>query len=298
MHAGGAEEFSHECGAVVPVLGAVGVEVDAQAVKIAAPRQRALLAILLLNHNRTVNSSNLIECIWGEGPPQHPETALHIVVCRLRRALGPVAKRLVRDSAGYRMEVGPDELDLTRADAHAGAARRSYEASDSRHAATEFDAALACWTGEPLADVTNFPFCDTATRRLRELQLGIVESRNAAYLRCGRHLEVLPDIESWIEANPWRERLRAHHMVALYRSGRQIEALAAYDDLRRLLLTDFGVDPYDDIQELQVRILSGDTTLLGRESPERTDVVILDDADLGIEYESITAAVDRFVDIG
>ena len=271
------------------VLGAVRVEVDAQAVKIAAPRQRALLALLLLSANRTVNSSNLIDSIWGEVPPQHPDTALHIVVCRLRRALGPVAKRLVRDSVGYRIEVGPDELDVTRAEVHAVAARRSYEAGDGRRAATEFDAALACWTGESLADVTNFPFYDGAARRLRELQLGIVESRNAAYLRCGRHLEVLPGIDSWIEANPWRERLRAHHMVALYRSGRQIEALAVYDDLRRLLLTDFGVDPCEDIQKLQIRILTGDPTLLGRRAGERTDVVILDDEELGIEYESSRA---------
>jgi DNA-binding SARP family transcriptional activator len=231
-------------------------------VKIAAPRQRALLALLLLNANRTVTSSTLIDSIWGEVQPQHPETALHIVVCRLRRALGPVAPRLVRDSAGYRIELDSNELDLARAEAFAGAASQSAIAGEARRAASEFDGALACWTGEPLADVTNFPFYDGAARRLRELQLGIVESRNAAYLRCGRHLEVLPDIESWIAANPWRERLRAHHMVALYRSGRQIEALAAYDDLRRLLLTDFGVDPHEDIQTLRVRILQGDPTLL------------------------------------
>jgi DNA-binding SARP family transcriptional activator len=267
------------------VLGAVRVEVDAQPVKIAAPRQRALLALLLLNANRTVNSSTLIDSIWGEVQPQHPDTALHIVVCRLRHALGPVASRLVRDSAGYRFAVEPDELDLTRAQAYSAAARRTMEADDARRASSELDAALACWTGEPLADVTNFPFYDGAARRLREFQLGLVESRNAAYLRCGRDLEVLPDIESWIEANPWRERLRAHHMVALYRSGRQIEALAAYDDLRRLLLTDFGVDPCEEIQQLRVRILSGDATLLGRPPRERADVVILDDA-VGVDYES------------
>ena len=270
------------------VLGSVRVEVDARPLKIAAPRQRALLALLLLNAEKTVSSSNLIDSIWGDAPPQHPETALHIVVCRLRQALGPVASRLVRDSAGYRIEIDPDELDLTRAQAHAVVARRWLDDRDARRAASEFDAALACWTGEPLADVTNFPFYDSFARRLRELQLGLIESRNAAYLRCGRHLEVLSDIVSWIEANPWRERLRAHYMVALYRGGRQIEALAAYDDLRRLLLTDFGVDPHEDIQELRARILQGDPTLLadrGR-SRERTDVVILHDDDPVIERES------------
>src|SRR6478609_3279629 len=87
------------------VLGAVRVEADSRIVKIAAPRQRALLALVLLNGNRTVSSSSLIDGIWGEAPPQHPDSALHIVVCRLRHALGPVASRLVRDAAGYRFEV-------------------------------------------------------------------------------------------------------------------------------------------------------------------------------------------------
>ena len=106
------------------VLGAVRVEADAQVVKIAAPRQRALLALLLLNGNRTVSSSSLIDGIWGEAPPQHPDSALHIVVCRLRHALGAVASRLERDPAGYRIVLEARELDLTRAEAHAAEARR------------------------------------------------------------------------------------------------------------------------------------------------------------------------------
>jgi DNA-binding SARP family transcriptional activator len=264
------------------VLGAVRVDVDARVVKIAAPRQRALLALLLLDVNRTVSVSKLIEGIWGETPPQHPDAALHIVVCRLRHALDAAASRLVRDAVGYRIVLEHEAFDLTRAEAHADSARRALDAGDSLRASLAFDAALACWTGEPLADVASFPFHDSAARRLREFQLGLVESRNAAYLRCERHLDVLPDIETWIEANPWRERLRAQQMVALYRSGRQIEALAAYDDLRQLLVTDFGVDPHEELQELQVRILRGDPTLLaGRDRPlDRAKVIILDDDSL------------------
>ncbi|MDQ1510417.1 MAG: hypothetical protein QOG50_2261 [Actinomycetota bacterium] len=259
------------------VLGAVRVEVDARVVKIAAPRQRALLALLALNGNRTVSSSSLIDGIWGETPPQHPESALQIVVCRLRHALDTAAPRLVRDAAGYRIELEPQELDLTRAEAYAVDGRRALETGDAKRAASDLDAALACWAGEPLADVANFPFYDATARRLRELQIGLIESRNVAYLRCGRDVDVLPDIESWIKANPWRERLRAHQMVALYRGGRQVEALAAYDDLRRLLLTDFGVDPHEDLQRLQGRILRRDPTLLpGRGESirrPRTDVL-------------------------
>jgi DNA-binding SARP family transcriptional activator len=260
------------------LLGAIRVEADAHVVKIAAPRQRALLALLLLDVNRTVSASSLIDGIWGETPPQHPESALHIVVCRLRHTLDTVAPRLVRDAVGYRIELEPDELDLTRAEAYAVDARRALEAGDAKRAAADFDAALACWSGEPLADVANFPFYDETARRLREFQIGLVESRNVAYLRCGRDLDVLPDIEALIKAHPWRERLRAHQMVALYRCGRQIDALAAYDDLRRLLLTDFGVDPDEQLQRLQVRILRRDPTLLGNRGNllERADAIILE----------------------
>jgi DNA-binding SARP family transcriptional activator len=262
------------------VLGAVRVVAGGRPVKIAAPRQRALLALLLLDVNRTVSSSNLIDGIWGDTPPQHPESALHIVVCRLRQVLDPVASRLVSDPGGYRITLEPGELDLTRAEDHVSAARRALDRRDSPRAAAELDAAVACFTGEPLADVTAFPFYERAARRMRELQLGMVESRNAAYLRCGRHLEILSDIESWIAENPWRERLRAHQMVALYRSGRQIEALAAYEDLRRLLVNDFGIDPHDDIQRLQHRILRRDPTLLAdRKKSADSDVSLVDDDD-------------------
>ena len=267
--AGGAEgaKVMSEEALSCTVLGAVRVQAGERLVKIAAPRQRALLALLLLDANRTVSPAGLIDGIWGDAPPQHPESALHIVVCRLRHAIGEVASRLVRDAAGYRMEVERDELDLTRAESHTVEARRALDVADPRRASLEFDAALECWTGEPLADVMGFPFYERAARRLGELQVGLIESRNAAYLRCGRHLELLPDIDSWVDANPWRERLRAHQMVALYRSGRQVEALAAYEDLRRLLVTDFGVDPHEDLQRLQVRILRRDPTLLADRKP-------------------------------
>jgi DNA-binding SARP family transcriptional activator len=260
------------------ILSSVDVRVDASSVlKVAAPGQRALLAQLLVNANQTVRASTLIDGIWGGAPPQRPESALHIVVCRLRRALDVVAPRLVRDGTGYRMELDPDELDLTRAQAYEADACLVMQEGDPRRAAEIYDAALACWTGEPLADLANFPFYDATARHLRELRLGIVESRNGAYLRCGRHLDVLKDVDSWIQTEPWRERLRAHQMVALYRSGRQIESLAAYEDLRRLLVTEFGVDPHADIQRLHGRILRRDPTLLddrGAARPRDHDTLV------------------------
>lgn len=250
------------------VLRSVHVRSGSGVVKIAAPRQRALLAQLLVSANKTVSVSKLIDGIWGEAPPKYPDSALHIVVCRLRRALDDLARRLVRDCAGYRIEVSDDELDLTRAQALAIDAGRKMREGDAATAAATFDEALACWTGEPFADVSNFPFYGPTARQLKELRLGIVESRNAAYLRCGRHLEVLADIDALVEAEPWRERLRAHQMVALYRSDRQVEALAAYEALRRLLVSDFGVEPHADLVRLHGRILRRDPALL----ENRTDV--------------------------
>jgi DNA-binding SARP family transcriptional activator len=253
------------------VLSSVDVRVDASSVmKVAAPGQRALLAQLLVNANQTVRASKLIDGIWGSAPPQRPESALQIVVCRLRRSLDVVAPRLVRDGTGYRIELDPDELDLTRAQAYATNADCVALDGDPARAAAIYDAALACWTGEPLADLANFPFYDAVARHLRELRLGIIESRNVAYLRCGRHLDILKDVDLWIQTEPWRERLRAHQMVALYRSGRQIESLAAYEALRRLLVTDFGVDPHEDIQKLYGRILRRDPTLLEDRSDTRS----------------------------
>ncbi|HEY5172936.1 MAG TPA: BTAD domain-containing putative transcriptional regulator [Acidimicrobiia bacterium] len=244
------------------VLGPVTGSVGACTVKITAPRQRALLAYLLINANETVSTSKLIDGIWGGSPPLHPESTLQIVVSRLRRALGAIAPRLVRDSSGYRIELDAMELDLLRAQSHFVDAQRAMRDGDAAHAAASLESALGCWTGETLADVANFPFRDAASRQLHEFRLELVELRNVAYLRCGRHLEVLEDIETWIRDEPWRERLRAHQMIALYRTGRQIEALAVYEALRRLLCSDFGVEPGDDIQRLHGRILRRDPTLL------------------------------------
>jgi DNA-binding SARP family transcriptional activator len=255
------------------VLGPVTVTLDGSELKITAPRQRALLANLLVNANQTVSTSKLIDGMWGGSPPQHPDSALQIVVSRLRRALDVIAPRLVRDNSGYRMELDPAELDLTRARALSVDAQRAMRDGDPAHAAATLDAALGCWTGEALAEVASFPFGDVASRQLQEFRLGLVELRNAAYLNCGRHLEVLEDIDTWIRDEPWRERLRAHQMVALYRSGRQIDALAAYEALRRLLCADFGIDPCDDIQRLHGRILRRDPKLLDhRRDAQRTIV--------------------------
>jgi DNA-binding SARP family transcriptional activator len=244
------------------VLGPLDVSVDGSSLRIAAPRQRALLAQLLLNVNRTSSASGLIEGIWGDSLPEHPEAALQILVCRLRHALGAAAHRLVRDGSGYRIEASDDELDLTRA--RSWFARGAEELREARmtSAAAAFDATLACWTGEALAWAADFPFSHGEARALRDFQFEVVEQRNEAYFRCGRQLELLRDIDIWIGLEPWRERLRAHKMVALHCAGRRVEALAEYDDVRALLVNDFGVQPNDELQALHQSILRREPQLL------------------------------------
>jgi DNA-binding SARP family transcriptional activator len=244
------------------VLGPLDVSVGGSSLRIAAPRQRALLAQLLLNVNGTSSASALIEGIWGDSLPEHPEAALHILVCRLRHALDVVAPRLIRDGSGYRIEAADHEFDLMFA--RSRFARGVQEMNEARmsSAAAAFDAALACWTGESLAWAADFPFYHGEARALRDFQLDVVEQRNEAYFRCGRQLEVLRDIDAWIAIEPWRERLRAHKMVALYCAGRQVEALAEYDELRAVLVSDFGVAPNEELQALHQSILRQDPELL------------------------------------
>ncbi|MCU1465198.1 MAG: transcriptional regulator, putative ATPase, winged helix family, partial [Actinomycetia bacterium] len=244
------------------ILGSVGVSIDGAPLTAGASRQRALLALLLLDAYRRVHPHLLIDGIWGEACPQHPEAALQIVVSRLRSSLGPLAERLSSDPSGYRIEVGEGELDHLRARAHFRCAQELFAEHDQAGAASAAEAALACWSSDALADLRDAPFYDSAHRGLRELRFEVYELRNRAYLRCGRHLEVLVDIDTWIRSDPWRERLRAHQMIALYRAGRRVEALAAYADLADCLREDLGVEPSHFVRELQTRIVEQDPELL------------------------------------
>jgi DNA-binding SARP family transcriptional activator len=246
------------------IMGPVGLSVDGTDIAIGASRQRALLAILLLDANRAVHPSTIIEGIWGEAPPQHPEAALQIVVSRLRGALGPAAARLVSERAGYSIVVEPDELDLERAQQAFDVARDVFINEDYTAAAETASAGLACWSGDALADVRTAPFYESASRELRALQLSIYDIRNRAYLRSGRHVQVLADVEAWIRLDPSRERTRGQQMVALFRAGRRVDAFGAYEELRRYLEEVLGVEPSAYMQELRRRIEEQDPTLLAR----------------------------------
>ncbi|HEV7527135.1 MAG TPA: BTAD domain-containing putative transcriptional regulator, partial [Acidimicrobiia bacterium] len=246
------------------ILGALGVTVDREQLAIGAPRQRALLALLLLDANRARPSRGLIEGIWGDAVPQHPDAALQIIVSRLRRSLGTVADRLTSSPEGYRIEVADDELDLMCAQRAFARARELGALDDFTGAAAAADRALGSWSGEPLADLREVAFADAARRELHDLRFSMYEFRTRSYLRCGRHVEVLADIDAWVRLEPGRERMRAHHMVALYRAGRRVDALAVYEDLRRHLADALGVDPSTFLYDLRSRMVAQDPTLLAR----------------------------------
>ncbi len=253
-----------DCDVRFRILGALDVIVDGSPVVISAARQRSLLARLLLDANRSLNPDLLIEAIWGDAIPQHPDAALQIVVSRLRSALGPAAGRLVSGPAGYRLEVADDEVDHLRARRTFLRAQELFEQHDFAAASSAADTALGCWTGATRSDLGGMPFYDAAYAELRELRLAVYELRNRAYFRCGRHVEILADIGAWVSAEPWRERLRAHQMLALYRAGRRVEAFAVFDDLRRCLADEVGVEPSTYVLDLYVRMREQDPTLVAQ----------------------------------
>ena len=198
------------------VFGEVTVVGDPDAViSIPAPKQRALLALLILNANRVVSPDVLVDGLWGETLPEFPTAALQVVVSRLRSCLGPWGERVVAVSGGYRLDAAPDETDVAFAEALLRDGRAALGRGDATGAAAAFERALSLWRGEALEGLTRFPFAATARRRLAELRLSLVEARNDAMLVEGRHLEVLADVDTFVASEPWREHLRAQQVVAL-----------------------------------------------------------------------------------
>lgn len=196
-----------------------------------APQQRAVLAALLLRGGRTASASELLDAVWGESPPNTALAALRSYAFRLRKALGP--KALVTDSGGYALHVAPDALDYTVVERLAADAEKA-KASDPEHARRLLGAALDLWHGEPLAGLPG-PYAETQRSRLAEWRVGLIEARLELDLELGAHAEAVSELTAVSAEHPLRERLRVLLMLALYRSGRQAEALGVYADTRRLL---------------------------------------------------------------
>lgn len=249
------------------VLGKVSIVGDfGEVIVVGARRQRALLARLIIDTNRVVSRSTLVESVWGEELPVHTETALHVVVSRLRATLGPYGSRIVAEATGYRLDAGPAEVDLLLAESLLRDGRLELASNEGSRAGDAFERALALWTGDALQDVGEFSSPHGAAERLRELRVMLVEARNDAYLMDGRHLEVLSDIDFWVTSEPLREHLRAQHIAALYRAGRQAEAIRACEALRKTLRDEVGLDPSVEIRQLERRVLEQDPSLVATDA--------------------------------
>ena len=241
-----------------PVL--VGVDDGAQAAERdrLRPSGRALVARLALAHGRTVAADQLVDDLWGEELPAHPVAALRVVASRTRKVLGPAA-RLAFEHGGYRLEAV--ELDADRFDDHCHRGRAAVEAGRPDAAAAAFAAALALWRGDALADVRSAPFTVPEAARLDAARLAALDQRIAADLGAGHHQQLVGELAALVGRHPLQERLWAHRMVALYRDGRQADALRAYDEVRQVLAEQLGLEPGPELRDLQQAVLLQDPRL-------------------------------------
>jgi DNA-binding SARP family transcriptional activator len=237
------------------ILGPLEVSADGEPLQLSGQKQRALLALLLLDVNRVVSTDRIVDALWGEEPPRTAATSLQNFVSQLRKLLG--SDVVVTKPPGYQLRIEPEQLDLERF-------MRLVEESRAEppaERAAKLRRALALWRGRPLADLGFEAFAQQEIGRLEELRLAALEDRLEAELEAGRHSDLIGELEAFADEHPLRERLRSQLMLALYRSGRQAEALQIYHDTRRVLVDELGIEPSPTLQQLHGAILRQDPTL-------------------------------------
>ena len=243
------------------ILGPLEVRDRGQAIELAGARQRALLTLLLLHPNQPLPADRLIEDLWRGKPPREAMKSLQMQIGRLRRALGEGRDVLETVSGGYKLKVGPDALDLSRFER--GSERGRRLAADGRFAdaAREFATALEEWRGGALDDVAYEPFAQAEIGRLEELRLATFEEYVDAELALGRHAEWIGRLQAVAAEHPFRERLTSQVILALYRAGRQADALEAYSRARTRLSEELGLEPSRNLHDLQAAVLAHDPAL-------------------------------------
>ena len=246
-------------GMQIRLLGPFEVSVGDRPIALGGAKQRAVLAMLVLEANRTVTADSLIEGAWGEQPPRSAAKMLQHYVWRLRRALADGGPEIVTRGGGYELRVDPETVDVQRLERLVSEQRRAAAAGQPTSAARQ---ALALFRGEPLADLVDEPFAAAEIRRLVELRTTARELAIDADLAAGRHEQIVGEIESLLAENPLRERLYAQQMIALYRGGRQAEALEAYRNARRTLVEEIGIEPGPELRRLHDAILRQDPSLV------------------------------------
>jgi DNA-binding SARP family transcriptional activator/tetratricopeptide (TPR) repeat protein len=237
------------------ILGPLEVRDRGGPIELRRRKVRALLAVLLLHAREPVSSDALIDALWGETPPRTARAALQNYVAQLRHALGPglVASR----AGGYALEAGPEQIDLGRFERLAA----EGGAADGEERVEKLGEALALWHGPPLGDLAFEPFAAHEAARMEELRTATLEDRIDAQLSCGAGPELIADLEGLIAEHPFRERLRGQLMLALYRSGRQADALQAYQETRHTLVDELGIEPSAPLRELEQAILRQERSL-------------------------------------
>jgi YVTN family beta-propeller protein len=241
------------------LLGRLEVRERGREIPLGGRKQQSLLAVLLLHAGEVVPTERLIDALWGERPPRSAPNSVHIYVSQLRRALGD--GRLVTRGRGYALELEPGQFDIERFECLLARGRELRGAGDARAAAEILRGALGLWRGPPLADFAYEPFAQGEIARLEALHLAALEERIESDLRLGRHAELVPELEALVREEPLDERLRAQLMLALYRSGRQADALEAYHEARRTLVEQLGLEPGPNLRELERAILRHDPAL-------------------------------------
>jgi DNA-binding SARP family transcriptional activator/WD40 repeat protein len=259
----------------IEVLGPLRAERDGTGVDLGGPKQRAVLAMIVSVATRSIGRDRIIQGVWGEEASNENRHTFYTYLSNLRGLLGDV---IVRTGDTYSLAVEPDHIDHLLFVAKVDEARRVL-ATDSGMAAMTLREALGLWRGRPYADLLEFPGLEPEVRRLEELRLEAVELRVEAELAVGLHGPLVAELDALAEEHPMRERFRAQHMLALYRSGRQADALRAYRRTESFLAQELGVEPSEELRDLELKILEHDDSLLvgpGRAVTQRLGFLVTD----------------------
>ena len=277
------------------MLGPLQVVADGETLPLGGVKQRSVLALLLLRAGTVVSQDELVDAVWGESGSVSSVRSLQVYVSNLRRILArhdcSGSSRIHRQGTGYVLDLDSAHLDVTRFEELAAEGREALRELRPEKARARLGEALALWRGRPLADFAYQEWARRETDRLDELRLAAVEDRIEADLVLGRHGELVAELEQLTAEHPYREALAGQLMVALYRSGRQADALAAYQEARRRLVDALGIEPGAPLRELEKRILAQDPALaapaVAAALPEGTVTFLLTDV------EGSTRALER-----
>ena len=262
------------------ILGPLEVLDEGRPIALGGSRQRALLALLLVHANETLTTDRLIDELWGEHPPAKAAKTVQMQLSRLRKALAGEAGNgsagvVVTRERGYELVLDPERLDAQRFERLVAEGRSELAADRPERAVAALEGALSLWRGAPLAELAYEPFAQREIARLDDLRATALEALIEAKLALGGHAEVVGQLEALIGEYPYRERLRAQLMLALYRSDRQADALQAYQDARRTLVGELGIEPGERLRELERAILAQDPELhLAAEEPAAAESAV------------------------